>query len=60
MSFIYDSLDTVKSLQFPTKQQFLSITLAIFVVLIISGLLFVLFDSFFASLYRALYFLVTG
>lgn len=36
MSFIYDSLDTVKKMKFPTKKEFINLTIAIFVVVIIA------------------------
>jgi len=60
MAFLYDSLDTVKKLKYPTKKEIISLTIAIFVVVIISGLIFVVLDTTFSELYRAAYFAITG
>lgn len=55
MKFIYDSLETVKKLKHPTKKDFINITIAIFVAVIISGMLFVLYDTIFTGLYKWFY-----
>jgi preprotein translocase SecE subunit len=47
MKFIYDSLETVKKLKHPTKKDFINITIAIFVAVILSALLFVFYDTIF-------------
>ncbi|HCY20901.1 TPA: preprotein translocase subunit SecE [Patescibacteria group bacterium] len=47
MKFIYDSLETVKKLKHPTKKDFINITIAIFVAVILSSILFVLYDTVF-------------
>lgn len=52
MKFVYDSLETIKRLKHPTKKDFISITISIFVAVIISGLLFVLFDTVFTGAYK--------
>jgi len=36
MKFIYDSLDTVKKLKHPTKKDFINLTIAILVLVIIA------------------------
>ncbi len=48
MKFIYDSLDTVKKLKHPTKKEFINLTLAIFGLVIVSGILFVVMDTVFS------------
>lgn len=45
MSFIYDSLDTIKKLRHPTKKEFINLTIAIFVLVIIAGIFFIFSDS---------------
>lgn len=60
MAFFYDSLNTVKKLKFPTKKEIFNLTVAIFVVVIISGLLFVLFDTAFSELYRGMFYAISG
>lgn len=55
MKFIYDSLDTVKGLKHPTKKQYINLTIAIFILVILSGLYFVFADSFFTAIYNIFY-----
>ncbi len=55
MKFIYDSLETVKKLKHPTKKDFINITIAIFVAVIIAALLFVFYDTIFTGLYKWFY-----
>ena len=55
LDFIYDSLDTVKSLKHPDKKMYLTLTLAIFGIVIITGLYFVVFDRVFSNLYQTFY-----
>jgi len=40
LDFIYDSLDTVKSLKHPDKKMYLTLTAAIFGVVIVTGIYF--------------------
>ena len=60
MSFVYDSLDTVKKLKRPTTKEIINLTIAIFVVVILSGLLFVVLDTVFSGLYQGAYQIITG
>ncbi len=60
MSFLYDSLDTVKKLKYPTKKEITELTIAIFAVVIVSGLIFVALDTVFSGLYRSVFFAVTS
>ena len=55
LDFIYDSLDTVKSLKHPDKKMYLTLTLAIFGIVIITGLYFIVFDRVFSNLYQTFY-----
>ncbi len=47
MKFIYDSIDTVKSLKHPTKKDYINLTIAIFVLVVFAGLLFIGVDTLF-------------
>jgi len=55
LDFIYDSLDTVKSLKHPDKKTYLTLTAAIFGVVIVTGLYFVLADWIFSNWYQYFY-----
>jgi hypothetical protein len=60
LDFIYDSLDTVKSLKHPDKKMYLTLTAAIFGVVIATGLVFVVFDRAFSEGYQLFYQYMTG
>lgn len=60
LDFIYDSLDTVKSLKHPDKKMYISLTAAIFGVVIIAWLYFVLADFVFSQGYEFFYQAMTG
>lgn len=55
LNFIYDSLETVKNLKFPGVKVYVTLTIAIFAVVIVSGLYFVFADSIFSELYQLFY-----
>ena len=55
LDFIYDSLDTVKKLKFPTFKQFAQLTWAIFWLVIIAWLYFILCDTIFSEGYKMFY-----
>ena len=55
LDFIYDSLDTVKSLKHPDRKMYISLTAAIFGVVIVTGLYFVLADYIFSEGYQLFY-----
>ena len=55
LDFIYDSLDTVKSLKHPDKKMYLTLTAGIFSVVIVTGLYFVLADWIFGEWYKIFY-----
>lgn len=59
LDFIYDSLDTVKSLKRPDLKLYVTLTSAIFGVVIIAWLYFVLADWIFSSWYEAFYQIMT-
>lgn len=55
LDFIYDSLDTVKKLKFPTVKQITRLTIAIFALVIVAGAYFILVDTVFSGGYKAFY-----
>lgn len=55
LDFIYDSLDTVKKLKFPTVKQITRLTVAIFALVIVAGAYFILADTIFSGGYKAFY-----
>ncbi len=55
MKFIYDSLDTVKGIKHPTKKQYINLTIAIFIMVILSGVYFIFADSVFSAIYNLFY-----
>ena len=59
LDFIYDSLDTVKKLKFPTVKQITRLTLAIFALVIVAGTYFILADTIFSGGYKAFYSIMT-
>ena len=60
MKFIYDSFDTVKWLKHPTKKQYISLTIAIFALVIFAGLYFIFADFIFTSGYELFNGLLAG
>lgn len=60
LDFIYDSLDTVKKLKFPTFKQITRLTLGIFALVIIAGLYLILVDTIFSDGYKGFYALMTN
>ena len=55
LDFIYDSLDTVKKLKFPTFKQFAQLTAAIFGLVIVAWVYFIICDTIFSEGYRMFY-----
>jgi preprotein translocase SecE subunit len=55
MKFIYDSLETVKKLKHPTKNDFINLTIAIFVAILVAGVYFIATDTVFSGLYKRFY-----
>lgn len=55
MKFIYDSLDTVKTLKHPTKKDYITLTLAIFGLVIFSAIFFIFADTVVNALYDIIY-----
>jgi preprotein translocase SecE subunit len=51
-TFFYDSLDTLQKVTFPTRQDYISLTLSVIVTIIIAGALFIGMDSLFSGIYR--------
>ncbi|MCX6824065.1 MAG: preprotein translocase subunit SecE [candidate division SR1 bacterium] len=55
MKFIYDSLETVKKLKHPTKKDFINLTIAILVAIVVAGTYFILADTIFSGIYKRFY-----
>lgn len=55
MKFVYDSLETVKKLKRPDKKQYITLTVAIFGLVIVASLYFVLTDTLFSWVYKLFY-----
>ncbi len=55
MKFVYDSLETVKKLKRPNKREYITLTVAIFGLVIVASLYFVLTDTLFSSVYKLFY-----
>ncbi len=55
LDFIYDSLDTIKKLKFPTVKQIVQMTIAIFALVIVAGAYFIFADTLFSGAYKAFY-----
>lgn len=55
IKFFYDSLETLQKITFPTKKDYINLTLAIFAVVIVSGIFFVVVDTLVSGAYKAFY-----
>ena len=55
LDFIYDSLETVKKLKFPTVKQFAQLTGAIFGLVLIAWIYFIICDTIFSEGYKMFY-----
>lgn len=55
LRFFYDSLDTVKKLRKPTKSDYITLTIAIFVAVILGSLYFMGVDAVISSVYKIFY-----
>ncbi len=55
LDFIYDSLETVKKLTFPTKKEFISLFIGVFVIVILAWIFFIIIDWFFRGAYETFY-----
>ena len=55
MKFVYDSLETVKKLKRPDKKQYVTLTIAIFWLVIVAWAYFILTDTVFSSMYKLFY-----
>jgi len=55
MKFIYDSLETVKKLKHPTKKDFVHLTIAILVAIVVSWMYFIAVDTVFSGLSKRFY-----
>jgi len=55
LNFFYDSLDTLKKVKKPTNKEITDMVITIFIVVTISAIIFVLFDTVFGELYKTFY-----
>ncbi len=55
IKFFYDSLDTLQKVTFPTKNDYVRLTIGIFVTVSIAGVFFILVDTVLTSGYRTFY-----
>ena len=60
LDFIYDSLDTVKKLKFPTVKQFAQLTGAIFGLVLFAWIYFIICDTIFSEGYKMFYSTMTN
>jgi len=60
MSFFYDSLETVRAVKRPTKKDYITLTVAIFLISGLAAIFFIFADSIFSGLYKIFYSLMTG
>ena len=52
LNFFYESLETLKQVKKPSKQEVINLTIAIFVIVIIAAWYFALLDGIFVNLYN--------
>lgn len=52
LNFFYDSLDVIKQIKHPTKKQYVNLSIAIFLSIVVGGLLFIGLDTVFQDIYR--------
>ncbi len=55
LNFFYDSLETLKQVKKPTKNEVINLTIAIFVVVIIASLYFAMLDWVYLNVYQVFY-----
>ncbi len=58
--FFYDSLDTLKKVKRPTNKEITDMVITIFIVVIISAIIFVLLDTMFGELYQTYFTAMTS
>jgi len=55
LNFFYDSLDTLKKVKKPSTKEITDMTITIFIVVLISAMIFVVFDTVFGEIYKMFY-----
>ena len=60
INFFYDSLDTLKTVKTPTKEELVQFVIAVLATLIIAGAIFIAFDAISGNLYQTLYNITTA
>ncbi|MFA7284473.1 MAG: preprotein translocase subunit SecE [Candidatus Absconditabacterales bacterium] len=59
-NFFYDSLETVQKLKFPTKEEYIQMTLLVFAAIVIAGIYFVIADTVISQVYSTIYQMFRG
>lgn len=59
-NFFYDSLETVQKLKFPTREEYIQMTLLVFAAIVIAGIYFVITDTVISQVYSAIYQMFRG
>ena len=60
INFFYDSLDTLKTVKTPTREELAQFVIAVLATLIIAGAIFIAFDAISGNLYQTLYNITTA
>lgn len=60
LNFFYDSLETLKKVTFPTASEFVYLTIAIIIAVLLSGIFFAGIDVVVYSMMKGLYAVMTG
>ncbi len=60
MNFIYDSLETIKNIKHPSWKEIINLTISVFVLVIISWIIFMIASWLFTDLYKILYHTIRG
>lgn len=54
-NFLYDSLETVQKLKFPTRKEITDFTIAVFVMILVASLYIALADTVISNIFRTIY-----
>lgn len=59
-NFFYESLETVQKLKFPTQEDYIQMSLLVFLAIIIAGAYFMLTDTVISQIYSTIYQIYRG
>lgn len=54
-NFLYDSLETVQKLKFPTRSEIINFTLTVFVMILFVSIFIWIADTFIGNIFRTIY-----